>query len=390
MSTKSDAQALVRDEQQARLLGILARRDGKPVTYGELREAGIEFPAGLVAELELAGVEIERGQMIVPGGRRVTALRLRPAPRERRGGHELSASAELSPASQLPAARQLSGARKLPAALERPATRQRSAPRQLPRPRPLPGRSQESASAGAGSRWRKRPLVSLALVGDAALIAAVVVAVLSSGGSPAKRASHRPTHVAASAAQRTRAHGVSSHRRTRPPSSPRSTHSSAQASASQATAPAVSSTTTTASQPVAPTPTTASPATTPTNASPATTTTASRTAPSSAAPTPTAQSLVQAFYEAAAQHRYAAAWALADANMRDELGGYAAFADQMSSVRKIVFHRIETVQSAPDAATFAVQTTSVLSNETQQCSGTVRTVNASGTWLVDGIAIQCT
>ena len=135
----------------------------------------------------------------------------------------------------------------------------------------------------------------------------------------------------------------------------------------------MNSTTATPSQPAAPAPTTAS--------SPA---------PSAAAPTPVAQSLVQAFYEAAAQHRYAAAWALADANMRDELGGYAAFANEMSSVRDIVFHRIETVQSAPDAATFAVQTTSVQSDATQQCSGTVRTVNASGTWLVDGIAIQCT
>lgn len=64
------------DDQQARLLSILSSRAGEPVRYDELREAGIEFPAGLVAELELAGVEIDQCRVAVPGGRPVRAVRL--------------------------------------------------------------------------------------------------------------------------------------------------------------------------------------------------------------------------------------------------------------------------------------------------------------------------
>ena len=64
------------DDQQARLLSILSGRAGEPVTYTELRDAGIEFPAGLIAELELAGVEIDRCRVGVPGGRPVRAVRL--------------------------------------------------------------------------------------------------------------------------------------------------------------------------------------------------------------------------------------------------------------------------------------------------------------------------
>ena len=64
------------DDQQARLLSILSGRAGEPVTYTELRDAGIEFPAGLIAELELAGVEIDRCRVAVPGGRPIRAVRL--------------------------------------------------------------------------------------------------------------------------------------------------------------------------------------------------------------------------------------------------------------------------------------------------------------------------
>src|SRR5689334_18481780 len=64
------------DDQQARLLSILSGRAGEPVTYTELRDAGIEFPAGLIAELELAGVEIDRCRVAVPGSRPVRAVRL--------------------------------------------------------------------------------------------------------------------------------------------------------------------------------------------------------------------------------------------------------------------------------------------------------------------------
>ncbi len=49
------------------------------MAYGELQAAGIEFPAGIVSELELAGAEIERCQAPGPGERPVRAVRLRSA-----------------------------------------------------------------------------------------------------------------------------------------------------------------------------------------------------------------------------------------------------------------------------------------------------------------------
>ena len=64
------------DDQQEHLLSILSRRAGEPVTYDALRDAGLEFPAGLIAELELAGVEVDRCRVAAPEGRFVRAVRL--------------------------------------------------------------------------------------------------------------------------------------------------------------------------------------------------------------------------------------------------------------------------------------------------------------------------
>jgi hypothetical protein len=99
---------------------------------------------------------------------------------------------------------------------------------------------------------------------------------------------------------------------------------------------------------------------------------------------------VQAFYEAAAQHRYSSAWALADANMRSQLEGYVRFADQMSSVRSITFHRAEMLGGTrADVARVGVQTTSVERTRRRRCGGSVRTVRSTSGWLLDGISISC-
>jgi hypothetical protein len=99
---------------------------------------------------------------------------------------------------------------------------------------------------------------------------------------------------------------------------------------------------------------------------------------------------VQSFYEAAAAHRYSEAWALAGPNLRNQLGGYAAFQKQMSSVRSITFHKAQTAGgSSSDSATVALQTTSVQTSGTQQCAGTARTVRSGQGWLVDGVSINC-
>jgi hypothetical protein len=65
-----------RDRQQALVLDALRRAGGAPVSYAELREAGVELPASVVSELELAGVAIER---CYGAGRGVVGVRLDPA-----------------------------------------------------------------------------------------------------------------------------------------------------------------------------------------------------------------------------------------------------------------------------------------------------------------------
>lgn len=66
----------MRDRQQALLLDALRRAAGAPVSYAELRAAGIELPASVVSELELAGVPIERCTSVRTG---VAGVRLDPA-----------------------------------------------------------------------------------------------------------------------------------------------------------------------------------------------------------------------------------------------------------------------------------------------------------------------
>lgn len=65
-----------RDRQQALVLEALRRAAGVPVSYAELREAGVELPASVVSELELAGVTIER---CVGDPGRAVGVRLDPA-----------------------------------------------------------------------------------------------------------------------------------------------------------------------------------------------------------------------------------------------------------------------------------------------------------------------
>lgn len=100
--------------------------------------------------------------------------------------------------------------------------------------------------------------------------------------------------------------------------------------------------------------------------------------------------VVQQFYTAAAAHRYSEAWSLADANMQSQLGGYAAFQNQMSASRSITFHQARVVSGAgSDTATVELRTTSVQRDGTQQCAGTARTARSGGSWLLDGISISC-
>jgi hypothetical protein len=99
--------------------------------------------------------------------------------------------------------------------------------------------------------------------------------------------------------------------------------------------------------------------------------------------------VVEQFYEAAARHQYQQAWALADSNLKSQLGGYSAFQHLMSPVRSITFHRAQVQDSSASTATVALSTTSVQTSGTQECAGTARTVRSGSTWLVDRVSISC-
>jgi hypothetical protein len=99
---------------------------------------------------------------------------------------------------------------------------------------------------------------------------------------------------------------------------------------------------------------------------------------------------VEAFYGAAAAHRYATAWALADPTMQAELGGYRSFQEGQAGDRSITFNSAKVVSQSGRAATVAVQTTSVRDNGTSHCAGTVQLVPAGGQWRLHLIDINCT
>ena len=138
------------------------------------------------------------------------------------------------------------------------------------------------------------------------------------------------------------------------------------------------------------------------SSTPGTTTTGGRTAttPSTrtstagtaaAAPAPTSPTgAVQAFYGRAAAHRYDDAWALAAPGLRQQLGGFAAFRRQFSTVRSIVFSRASEVRRTDSGATVAVATTATHTDHVDHCAGTADTQPAAGGgWVVAHIAISC-
>jgi hypothetical protein len=127
--------------------------------------------------------------------------------------------------------------------------------------------------------------------------------------------------------------------------------------------------------------------TTTTGASATTTTPAA--APSSGTPT-TPAAAVRAFYGRAAAHNYESAWALAAPSLRSQLQGYGAFQRQFSTVRSIVFGRVQTVRQTDSAATVAFTTTATHTDHVDRCTGTAETAPGSGGgWVVTHISPSC-
>jgi serine/threonine protein kinase len=218
---------------------------------------------------------------------------------------------------------------------------------------------------------RRRSILAPALLALAAVaVCAVVLTALSSGGGE-KRVGTSSTTTASSGATKSSS-AKTSDAHTRPPNSG-SSHASSTTTTHSTTTPATSTPTTVGPSPSA-------------GAGPAGAAPAAAGGSASGSPVQT----VEQFYKAAAAHQYATAWALADPNLRSQVGGYSAFRNEMSSVRSVTFDRAaQLADSSPTTATVAVQTTSVQTSQTQHCSGTVQTVHNGGGWLLDRLSIGC-
>lgn len=99
---------------------------------------------------------------------------------------------------------------------------------------------------------------------------------------------------------------------------------------------------------------------------------------------------VESFYRLAAARQYPQAWALADPAFRAQLGGYRSFQAGQANDRSITFDSARVTSQTANATTVAVRTTSVQTDGTRHCSGTVDLVpGAAGGWLLHQIAINC-
>jgi tetratricopeptide (TPR) repeat protein len=96
---RHDPPTMALERQQALLLDALRRARGSPVSYTALRDSGIEFPASVVCELELAGVHIERCYEPSAKTGRVVGVRLDPSDEQT---HELVAQEPGAPAPGAP------------------------------------------------------------------------------------------------------------------------------------------------------------------------------------------------------------------------------------------------------------------------------------------------
>ncbi len=100
---------------------------------------------------------------------------------------------------------------------------------------------------------------------------------------------------------------------------------------------------------------------------------------------------VESFYGLAASHRYAEAWSLADPTLRTQVGGFDSFQAGQSGERSITFDDAHVLSQSSTGATVAVRTTSVRTDGTQHCTGTVdlRSSGGSGSWLLHLLHISC-
>ena len=172
-----------RESQQALLLRLLREANGATVSYGRLRNAGIELPASVVSELELAGIPIEHRYEGGGGSPRRPGVRLNPELDPERAALDAAAAADVQPTAQsrtVPGWR-AGGRLSVPSGLRLsvPSGLRLSVPSGL-RVR-VPSGIRLSLPSGWGSREMRptmRALAPIALVGAMIVVVAVVVIAL--------------------------------------------------------------------------------------------------------------------------------------------------------------------------------------------------------------------
>jgi hypothetical protein len=189
-----------RESQQALLLRLLREADGATVSYAELRHAGIELPASIVSELELAGIPIEHRFEGGAGTRRQPGVRLDPALDPERAAEEEAGAEQTAgePPVRIGANRIAPSVNQLTLPFltgwTLPFVRRFSLP--SVRRFSLPSVTEFSLPSGgrlADLGPARRALAPIALIGAMIVVIAVVVLALQAGGTSSR---HRTTHHA--------------------------------------------------------------------------------------------------------------------------------------------------------------------------------------------------
>jgi eukaryotic-like serine/threonine-protein kinase len=92
---------------------------------------------------------------------------------------------------------------------------------------------------------------------------------------------------------------------------------------------------------------------------------------------------VEAFYQRSAAGDYGGAWELADSSFRSQLGGFAAFQSQQSTLQSIEFRSIDVTSESGSNATVSFSTVATHTSFVDRCTGSMTLVTSSETWLID-------
>jgi eukaryotic-like serine/threonine-protein kinase len=96
---------------------------------------------------------------------------------------------------------------------------------------------------------------------------------------------------------------------------------------------------------------------------------------------------VNRFYQRAAAHDYAGAWALTTQRARARLGGLPAFSASQSTLRSISFPFLGTISQTAGSATVQLRSTAVHADRIDHVCGSIGLVRSTGGWLLDSFRL---